>query len=44
MNYAISEQDRVYMDDSSTLEEDEVTGEVLEEKEEPTIDSTDVSS
>lgn len=44
MNYAISEQDRAYMDDSSTLEEDEVTGEVLEEKEEPTIDSTDVSS
>lgn len=35
MNYAIAEQDRVYMDDSSTLEEDEVTGEVLEEKEEP---------
>lgn len=38
MNYAISEQDRAYMDDSSTLEEDEVTGEVLEEEEEPTID------
>lgn len=36
MNYAIAEQDRVYMDDSSTLEEDEVTGEVLEETEEPT--------
>lgn len=34
MNYAIAEQDRVYTDDSSTLEEDEVTGEVLEEKEE----------
>lgn len=39
MNYALFEQDRVYMDDSSTLEEDEVTGEVLEEKEEPNVDS-----
>jgi hypothetical protein len=37
MNYATSEQDRVYMDDSSTLEEDEVTGEVLDEKEESNV-------
>lgn len=44
MNYAIAEQDRVYMDDSSTLEEDEVTGEVLEEKEEPVVNSINKTS
>lgn len=44
MNYAIAEQDRVYMDNSSTLEEDEVTGEVLEEEEEPTIDYVNKTS
>ena len=35
MNYALQEQERVYMEDSEVLEEDEVKGEVLEEKEEP---------
>mgnify|MGYP006877977877 FL=1 len=44
MNYAISEQDRVYMDDSEVFEEDEVTGEVLEEKEELVIDPINTNS
>lgn len=33
MNYALQEQERVYMEDSEVLEEDEVKGEVLEDKE-----------
>lgn len=37
MNYALQEQERVYMEDSEVLEEDEVKGEVLEEKEESTF-------
>lgn len=36
MNYALLEQERVYMDDSETFEDDQVKGEVLDEVEEPT--------
>lgn len=43
-NYNTYEQDSVHMDDSSTYEEDEVTGEVLEEKQEPAVDSIDKTS